>query len=170
MIVFPPLIVVGLVVVTFMVLVPWVIGRQDSRTDRLQAEYGERYFRATTELGNEQGEHILIEREDDEAHESRRDLSDDEVARYVAEWDQIRGNFHDAPAPSVKAADELVASLLARRGLLDETGGPASATSHVAVRFREAHAAAAGYGRHKADLGELKHAMYEYEAVFDEVI
>ena len=103
-----------------------------------------------------------------------RELGANERARFVAEWQTVQSRFVDHPKAAVTEADDLIAALLEARGYpkdsFEQRAADVSVTyPRVMENYRVAHAIAVRPYRGEASTEELRTAMIQYRAIFDEL-
>ena len=104
-----------------------------------------------------------------------RDLGLSERERFIAEWQTVQSRFLDHPVAAVTEADDLIAALLESRGYpkdsFEQRAADISVTyPRVMENYRAAHAIAVRPGRAEASTEELRTAMIQYRAIFDELV
>lgn len=163
----PVLIIIGVVWAVMGYIAPTLLRQRRERTQRLQKEYGETYFQAVEDLGNEAGERALEEREEDE-RKVGRPLSDQDAQRFRETWSAIQGRFEQTPDAAVMEADALITDLLRVRGI-----DPAHDTAglHSVEHYRNAHAVADALrtGGRETPYADIERALHQYRLVFDEL-
>jgi hypothetical protein len=104
-----------------------------------------------------------------------RDLGATEHDRFVAEWHTVQSRFVDHPKAAVTEADDLVNALLEARGYphaaFEQRAADVSVTyPRVMENYRLAHAVAVRLGEVEATTEQLRNAMIQYRAIFDELL
>jgi hypothetical protein len=166
------------VVLVMLLLIVWGVARQRSmrRTATLRARFGPEYDVALHEYGSrDEAEGALESRLHRVQSLTLRPLDDVERRHYLEEWDAIQSRFIDHPRGAVTEADELINSVLARRGY---TGGRfnqrvADISVHHAQLvdpYRRANGVVVRAGKNEATTEELRSAMILYRALFEELI
>jgi hypothetical protein len=104
-----------------------------------------------------------------------RNLGAIEQQRFIAEWKAVQARFVDHPKSAVTEASELIDAILLARGYpqvgFEQRAADVSVTyPHVMENYRSANSIAVRSGRPDASTEELRTAMIQYRAIFDEVI
>jgi len=166
------------VVVIFLVVIA-VIGfvhQRGIRTLALRNRFGSEYDRAVLEHGSSRkAEAKLAGRKTRVDALKIRDLGVNERERFAAEWQAVQSRFLDHPKTAVTEADDLIAALLESRGYpkdsFEQRAADVSVTyPRVMENYRAAHAIAVRPGRAEASTEELRTAMIQYRAIFDELV
>ena len=168
----------GAVVLIFLVVVAVVgfVHRRRTRTRALRSRFGSEYERAVVEHGSSRkAEAKLADRETRVDALKIRELGATERERFVAEWHTVQSRFVDHPKAAVTEADDLIAALLEARGYpknsFEQRAADVSVTyPRVMDNYRLAHAIAVRPGRADASTEELRTAMIQYRAIFDELV
>ncbi len=103
------------------------------------------------------------------------ELGATERERFMTEWYTVQARFVDHPKSSVTDADDLINALLEARGYppasFEQRASDISVIyPRVMENYRMAHAIAIRLGRLEASTEELRSAMIQYRAVFDELV
>jgi hypothetical protein len=147
-----------------------------NQTARLRKRFGSEYDRAVQEHGStSKAEARLADRETRVEALKIRELGATERERFVAEWQIVQSRFVDHPKAAVTEADDLIAALLEARGYpknsFEQRAADISVTyPRVMENYRVAHAIAVRPGRTEASTEELRTAMIQYRAIFDELV
>ena len=166
-------------VILILVIAAAVVGfvdRRGKRTLAFRNRFGSEYDRAVLEHGSSRNaETKLADRETRVDALKIRELCGSERERFVAEWQTVQSRFVDHPKAAVTEADDLIAALLEARGYPKDTFEQRAADVSVTYPrlmedFRAAHAIAARPGRAEASTEELRIAMIQYRAIFDELV
>jgi hypothetical protein len=166
-------------VILILVIAAAVVGFVDRRGKRKLAfrnRFGSEYDRAVLEHGSSRNaETKLADRETRVDALKIRELGVIERERFVTEWQTVQSRFVDHPKAAVTEADDLIAALLEARGYPKDTFEQRAADVSVTYPrlmedFRAAHAIAARPGRAEASTEELRIAMIQYRAIFDELV
>ena len=166
------------VVLIFLVAVAVVgfVHRRRIRTRALRNRFGSEYDRAVLEHGSpRKAEAKLADRETRVDALKIRELGATERERFIAEWQTVQSRFVDHPKAAVTEADDLIAALLEARGYpksnFEQRAADISVTyPRVMENYRVAHAIAVRTGRADASTEELRTAMIQYRAIFDELV
>jgi len=147
-----------------------------NRTAALRTRFGSEYDRAVRQSGSSgQAEAKLAGRTSRVQTLVIRDLGAPEHDRFVTEWYALQSRFVDHPKSSVTDADDLINALLEARGYpqvpFEQRAADLSVTyPRVMENYRLAHDVAVRLGRADASTEELRTAMIQYRAVFDEIV
>jgi hypothetical protein len=147
-----------------------------TRTLALRNRFGTEYERAVVTHGSShKAEAKLADRQARVEAFKIRELGAPERERFVAEWQTVQSRFVDHPKSAVTEADDLVNALLLARGYpqagFEQRAADVSVTyPHVMENYRLANAIAVRPGRVEATTEELRTAMIQYRAIFDELL
>jgi hypothetical protein len=147
-----------------------------SRSTAIKNRFGTEYDRAVLEHGSTQkAESKLTAREPRVEALKLRELGDTERERFLNEWHTVQSRFVDHPKAAVTEADDLVNSLLEARGYpkadFEQRAADVSVTyPRVMENYRLANAIAVRNGPREATTEELRTAMIQYRAIFDDLI
>ena len=169
-----------IIVVTVLVLVAIVVTeylrRRKARTAAFRNRFGSEYDRAVLERGSShKAEANLADRESRVHALKIRELGARERERFVAEWQTVQSRFLDHPEAAVTEADDLIAALLAARGYPKDSFEQRAADVSVLYsgameNYRAAHAIAVRPYRAEESTEELRTAMIQFRAIFDEIV
>jgi hypothetical protein len=169
-----------LVVVAFAILFVVVIVvatyLEKRKTKALRNRFGSEYDRAVLKHGSQRkAEAKLAGRQTRVDAFKIHELGAIERERFVAAWQTVQSRFVDYPKAAVTEADELIAALLVARGYPRDTFEQSAADLSVAhprmmESYRAAHAIAARPSGSEANTEELRFAMIQSRAIFDELI
>jgi len=169
-----------LVVVAFAILFVVVIVvatyLEKRKTKALRNRFGSEYDRAVLKHGSQRkAEAKLAGRQTRVDAFKIHELGAIERERFVAAWQTVQSRFVDFPKAAVTEADELIAALLVARGYPRDTFEQSAADLSVAhprmmESYRAAHAIAARPSGSEANTEELRFAMIQSRAIFDELI
>jgi hypothetical protein len=147
-----------------------------TRTLALRNRFGTEYERAVVTHGSShKAEAKLADREARVEAFKIRDLGVPERERFAAEWQTVQSRFVDHPKAAVTEADDLINALLLARGYpqagFEQRAADVSVTyPRVMENYRLANAIAVRPGRVEATTEELRTAMIQYRAIFDELL
>ena len=164
------------VVVLAIILAIAAIVHKRNTTARLRSRFGSEYDRAVVTHGSpREAEAKLADRESRVKTLVIRDLGITERERFVTEWHTVQSRFVDHPKSAVTDADDLVNSLLEARGYpsssFDQRADDVSVHyPRVMENYRLAHGIAVRPDRVDASTEELRTAMIQYRAIFDELV
>ena len=163
-------------VVLILVAVGVIVQRRKARTLAFRNRFGSEYDRAVLKHGSaRQAEAKLADRETRVEALKIRELGVTERERFVAEWHTVQSRFVDHPRAAVTEADDLINALLEARGYPQATfeQHAADVSVHyprVMENYRVAHSVAVRLGQVEATTEELRTAMIQYRAIFDELL
>ncbi len=168
----------AIVVLIFLVVVAIAgfVHRRGTRTKAFRNRFGSEYDRAVLEHGSSRrAEAKLADRETRVNALKIRELGATERERFIAEWQTVQSRFVDHPKAAVTEADDLIAALLESRGYPKDTFEQRAADVSVTYPrvmedYRVAHAIAMRPHPAEASTEELRTAMIQYRAIFDELV
>jgi hypothetical protein len=149
---------------------------QRQRRVRLRERFGPEYDRTVHEVGTPQkAEAILDARARRVERLKIRPLSREQGESFSREWRRVQGLFVDDPDGAVAAADRLVTEVMAARGypIEDfETRAADLSVDHprVVENYRIARALALRRERREAGTEELRQAVVNYRALFNDLL
>jgi hypothetical protein len=167
--------VVAIVVLVAIGAVSWVYAQRQRRV-RLRTHFGPEYDRAVREAGSAQkAEALLTERARRVRELKIHRLSREQAETFAREWKRIQGMFVDDPDGAVAAADRLVTEVMSARGYpLEEFDTRAADLSvehpRVVENYRIARALGVRRARGEAGTEELRLAVVNYRALFDDLL
>ena len=170
---------ITLIVVVAVILVLVVAGillMQRRRTEKLQSRFGPEYDRALEETGDKsKAEAELQKREKRVEKLSIRPLAPGQRERFVAQWESVQAEFVDNPENSVRDADILLQEVMNARGYpvhdFEQVASDISVDHPSVVQhFRTAHSIAVRHTRGEGGTEDLRNAMINYRALFDELV
>jgi hypothetical protein len=147
-----------------------------SRTTKFKNRFGTEYDRAVLEHGSTQkAESRLSDRATRVDALKLRELGASERERFLGEWQNVQSRFVDHPKAAVTEADDLINSLLEARGYpksdFEQRAADVSVSyPRVMENYRIANAIAVRTGPREATTEELRTAMIQYRAIFDDLI
>ena len=173
-----PTVLISAVVVVLLVGIAVALAMHEKRkkTEELRRRFGSEYDRALQEDRNSRkAEAKLLARIKRVEHLRIHELTAAERTRYIGEWEAVQARFIDHPRGAVTEADELVSTLLLARGYpvtaFDQRAADVSVDHPVLMEpYRSAHAVAVRNGPVQATTEELRTAMVQYRAIFDELV
>ncbi len=166
---------IALVLVVGIALAAYIAHRRN-RTLALKNRFGTEYDRAVVTHGSPRGaEAKLADRETRVKALAIRPLGATERDRFVTEWHTVQSRFVDHPQAAVTEADDLVNTILEARGYphagFEQRAADVSVTyPRVMENYRLAHGIAVRAGKPAATTEELRAAMIQYRAIFDELV
>jgi hypothetical protein len=146
------------------------------RRVRLQQRFGPEYERTVEAVGEpSKAEAILSERAARVDRFKLRALTPDQADAFSREWRRIQAKFVDDPDAAVTEADQLVTQVMTARGYpLEDFERRADDLSvdhpHVVQNYRTARALAMRRSRGEAGTEELRQAVVNYRALFDDLL
>ena len=170
-------IIVAAVTLAVILIIVLVVYRRHrlSKTAAFKNRFGSEYDRAVITHGSPRdAEAKLADRETRVEALQIRELGPTERDRFVAEWQTVQSRFVDHPRAAVTEADDLVNALLEARGYphtgFEQRAADVSVTyPRVMENYRLAHGIAVRPGKGEATTEELRTAMIQYRAIFDEL-
>jgi ABC-type multidrug transport system fused ATPase/permease subunit len=149
--------------------------KRKKTTTALRSRFGSEYGRAVeSHASTREAEARLAEREKRVAALKIRELGITERERFLSEWITVQARFLDHPRLAVTEADDLINALLEARGYPQSSFEQRAADvsvhyPRVMQDYRHAHSIAVRLGQVEASTEELRTAMIEYRAIFDEI-
>lgn len=171
----PTVIVLGLVIVVLAGVAIWLWQRQ-RRTASLKSQFGPEYARTVHEVGDERkAETILAEREKRVSTYKVKPLPNEMRAHFVDVWRNVQAQFVDDPKYAVTRADDLLGEVMIARGYpmseFDQRAEDLSVDHpHVIQHYRAAHEIAVRHSQGAASTEDLRTAMINYRALFDDLV
>jgi FtsZ-interacting cell division protein ZipA len=173
-----PRLIIGIIVlvVIIAVVVAILVRGRRKKTEHLRARFGSEYERTVLERGSERdAQAALAAREDRVQSLKIHDLAPAERERFLNEWQLVQSRFVDHPRGSVIEADELVASLMHARGYpvadFEQRAADVSVNHpRVVENYRSAHAIAQRPTSTEITTEDMRTAMLQYRALFDELL
>jgi hypothetical protein len=150
--------------------------RNRRRRDHLRERFGPEYDNAVRAVGTTgRAEAVLEERERRVERFKIRPLQRRQAETFAQEWRRVQARFVDDPDGAVAAADRLVAEVMAARGYpLEDFDTRAADLSvdhpRVVDNYRTARALAERRSRGEAGTEELRQAVVNYRALFDDLL
>jgi hypothetical protein len=146
------------------------------RSERLRAGFGPEYDRAIDLAGDrEAGEAELRARQARHDELELRPLAPLARKGFIDAWQGTQAEFVDDPAVAISDADRLIQSVMRDRGYpMEKFEDRAALISvehpHIVERYRRAHAIAVANAGGETDTEELRIAMQDYRALFEELV
>jgi hypothetical protein len=168
-------VVIAVVVLLALAAIAWTYTKRQRRA-RLQERFGPEYDRTVREVGTaEKAEAVLDARARRVEKLKIRPLSPEQSESFSREWRRIQGLFVDDPDGAVAAADRLVTQVMAARGYPIEdfdTRAADLSVDHprVVENYRTARALALRRERKEAGTEELRQAVVNYRALFNDLL
>jgi ABC-type multidrug transport system fused ATPase/permease subunit len=163
-------------VILIVIAIAAYVEKRKTRTAALRSRFGSEYARAVDKHGSaREAEAKLAERETRVSGLKIRELGVSERERFQTEWHTVQARFLDHPRLAVTESDDLINALLEARGYPES--GFEQRAADVSVHFprvmqdyRHAHSIAFRLGHVEATTEELRTAMIEYRAIFDDLL
>ena len=164
----------ALVVVLLLGLSAWAYASWRRRVN-LRDRFGPEYERTVQAVGPRRAEAVLRERAERVSRFNLRKLTRDQADAFAREWSRIQARFVDDPDGAVGEADQLVTQVMTARGYpledFDRRADDVSVDHPVVVQnYRTARALALRRRRNEADTEEMRQAVVNYRALFDELL
>jgi hypothetical protein len=169
------LIVVVLIVLVAIGIAAWAY-LQKRRTGELRQRFGSEYDHTVEQSGERRtGERVLQEREKRVEALNLHPLSDAERVRFSDEWRSIQARFVDDPAGAADQADRIIGAVMEERGYpmtdFDQRAADISVEHpDVVTNYRSAHTIALRAKKGEATTDELRAALINYRALFQELV
>lgn len=162
------------IIATLVAAVWWYSMRQ--RSAKLQEKFGPEYERTVAEKGDtRKAEDELTDRQKRVSKLEIKPLAADERRRFNDEGRAVQARFVDDPSAAVRDADTLVGRVMEARGYpvgdFEQRSADVS-VDHPTVleHYRAAHAVALRHAQGQASTEDLRQAMVNYRALFDELL
>jgi hypothetical protein len=162
--------------VVIIIAISSFIERRRTRTLALRNRFGSEYDRAFLNSGSKQeAEANLADRETRVKTLKIRNLGVTERERFVTEWHTVQARFVDHPRTAVTEADDLINALLEARGYPQASFEQRAADisvhyPRIMEDYRRAHSIAVRLGQVEATTEELRTAIIQYRAIFDDLL
>ena len=162
-----------------LVVLAIVVARQRSakeRSSHLRDRFGPEYDRVAGSTGSKRdAESELEEREERRDQLELEPLPEASRDRYREWWRTVQAQFVDDPRNAIRAADELIQSVMAERGYPVEDFEQRAADLSVdhpdlVQHYREGHHLAETSRDNGASTEDLRQAMVHYRALFEELV
>jgi len=167
--------VIAAVVVLAIAAVAWMYA-QGQRRERLRTHFGPEYERAVRETGSPgKAEAVLTDRAKRVRELKIHPLSRHQAENFDREWKRVQVMFVDDPDGAVAAADRLVSEVMSARGYPIEDFDIRAADlsvehPRVVENYRIARTLAVRRNRGEAGTEELRQAVVNYRALFDDLL
>jgi hypothetical protein len=150
--------------------------RRKRRSGHLQDRFGPEYDRTVSSEGRRDGERRLSTLEERHEELEIRPLTSAARERYLDEWRQAEARFVNDPEDATRSAERVVIRVLEDRGYPTDVDTEEQA-AHVAVdhpdvveRYRHGHAMLKADDANGEGTENLRKAMIDFRAVFDELV
>jgi hypothetical protein len=173
-----PRFIVGVVVLVVIIalVVAILVYERRKKTAHLRSRFGTEYDRTVLERGSERDAQAALAAREDRVNALHiRELAPAERDRFLTDWQIVQSRFVDHPRGSVIEADELVATLMNARGYpvadFEQRAADISVNHpRVVENYRSAHAIAERLTGTEATTEDMRTAMLQYRALFDELL
>ena len=172
----PAQLIVVAVVILFVVAIAVATYLEKRKTKALRNRFGSEYDRAVLSHGSSRKAEAKLAGLQTRVDAFKiHELGAIERERFVAAWQTLQSRFVDQPRAAVTEADNLIASILLARGYPRDTFEQSAADLSVTYprameSYRAAHAIAVRSSGPEASTEELRTAMIQSRAMFDELI
>jgi len=169
------LIIVAVVIIAILVAAVWWYSMRQ-RSAKLQERFGPEYERTVAERGDtRKAEDELTDRQKRVSKLEIKPLAADERRRFNDEWRAVQARFVDDPSAAVRDADTLVGRVMEARGYpvgdFEQRAADVSVDHPMVLEhYRAAHAVALRHAQGQASTEDLRQAMVNYRALFDELL
>jgi hypothetical protein len=163
------------VVALLIVIAAWYYSTRRRRA-QIRQRFGPEYDRTVQAVGEPtKAEQILSERAARVERFKLRTLTPEQAGAFTREWRRIQARFVDDPDGAVGEADQLVTQVMTARGYpMEDFERRAEDLSvdhpHVVQNYRTARALVIRRSRGEAGTEELRQAVVNYRALFDELL
>ena len=163
----------AVVIVAVLILATAIRSR---RSERLREGFGPEYDRAIDRAGDRgAGEAELRDRKARHDELELRPLAPLARKRFMDAWQGTQAEFVDDPAVAISDADRLIQSVMLDRGYpIEDFDDRAALVSvdhpRVVERYRRAHTIAIANAGGDTDTEQLRIAMQDYRALFEELV
>lgn len=163
-------------VVIIAVAIAIVVYQRKQKTEHLRSRFGSEYDRTVLERGSERNAQAALAAREERVNSLHiRELAPAERERFVSDWQIVQSRFVDHPKGSVIEADELVGSLMNARGYpvsdFEQRAADISVNHpRVVENYRSAHTIAQRLTGNEATTEDMRTAMLQYRALFDELL
>jgi hypothetical protein len=153
-----------------------VIYQRKKKAEHLRARFGTEYDRTVLERGSDRGALAALAAREERVNSLKiHDLAPAERERFVSEWQVVQSRFVDHPRGAVIEADDLIASLMNARGYpvadFEQRAADISVNHpRVVENYRSAHAIAQRLAGNETTTEDMRTAMLQYRALFDELL
>jgi hypothetical protein len=161
-------------VVLLLGLAAWVYMSWRRRVN-LRERFGPEYERTVQAVGPARADAVLGERAERVSRFNLHTLTQDQADAFAREWRRIQSRFVDDPAGAVAEADQLVTQVMTARGYpleeFERRADDLSVDHPVVVQnYRTARTLALRRQRGEASTEEMRQAVVNYRALFDELL
>src|SRR5687768_17427350 len=166
---------VGIAVVVLVLgLAAWAYTTRRRRVN-LRERFGPEYERTVEAVGPARAAAVLQERAERVSRFNLHKLTQEQADAFAREWRRVQARFVDDPDGAVGEADQLVTQVMTARGYpledFDRRADDVSVDHPVVVQnYRTARALALRRQRREASTEEMRQAVVNYRALFDELL
>jgi hypothetical protein len=166
---------IAVLAAALLAVVAWMYSQRQRRA-RLRTRFGPEYDRAVQEAGAPDKADALLEDRVRRVEKFKiHPLSREQGQAFANEWRRVQAMFVDDPDGAVASADRLVTEVMAARGYPIEdfdTRAADLSVDHprVVENYRSARALALRRSRGEAGTEELRQAVVNYRALFDDLL
>ena len=168
-----------LIIIAAVIIVLAIAGfvlMQRRRTEHLQSRFGAEYDRAVNQVGDKRKAEAELEKREERVEKlSIRPLEPAQRERFTVDWQSVQAEFVDSPENSIRDADILLQDVMEAKGYpiknFDQVAADISVDHPTVVQhFRTAHDIAQRHSRGEGNTEDLRNAMINYRALFDELV
>ena len=169
------LMLVGTILVVLLIgIAVWAFTSRSRRVN-LRERFGPEYERTVQAVGQARADTVLRERADRVSRFNLHKLTQEQADAFAREWRRIQARFVDDPQGAVGEADQLVTQVMTARGYpledFEQRADDVSVDHPVVVQnYRNARALALRRQRNEAGTEEMRQAVVNYRALFDELL
>jgi hypothetical protein len=162
------------VAVLLLAFAAWAYARR-RRQVNLRDRFGPEYDRTVEAVGPARADSMLRARAERVSRFNLHKLTQDQADAFAREWRRVQARFVDDPDGAVGEADQLVTQVMTARGYpledFDRRADDLSVDHPVVVEnYRTARALALRRQRGEAGTEEMRQAVINYRALFDEIL
>jgi hypothetical protein len=173
-----PRVIIGIIVlvVIIAVVIGVIVYQRKKKAEHLRNRFGSEYERTVLERGSERNALAALAAREERVNSLKlHDLAPAERERFLSEWQVVQSRFVDHPRGAVIEADDLIASLMNARGYpvadFEQRAADISVNHpRVVENYRFAHAIAQRLAGNEATTEDMRTAMLQYRALFDELL
>jgi hypothetical protein len=146
------------------------------KSEQIRSRFGPEYERTLDQTGKPaKAEAALREREQRVAKFDIRPLGHGDRERFTEAWTRVQADFVDDPRGAITRADALLGDVMSARGYpvadFEQRSADLSVDHPVVVQnYRSAHDVALKHARGEAGTEDLRQAMINYRALFEELV
>jgi hypothetical protein len=160
--------IIAIVIAVIVVAAAAVLAVVEMRRKALRDRFGPEYDRLVKEKGTRQAEAELTERQRRFAKLDIRELTPEQRAGYIQQWNAVQSRFVDDPAASVRRAGELITAVERVRGYPDDDLDALTLDHAQAVDgYRQAQQVLSS--EDDVSTEQLRNAVLAYRSLFSEL-